>query len=56
MIAGISGILSLFPAAARRYDFGGHRGVVLLTRHRLELGTLCIGTLAMLVLVQVLLR
>ena len=49
-------MLSLFPAAARRYDFGGHRGVVLPTRHRLELGTVCIGTLAMLVLVLVLLR
>jgi hypothetical protein len=52
----VTGVLSLFPAAARRYDFGGHRGVVLLTRHRLELGTVSIGTLAMLVLVLVLLR
>ncbi|HSJ73894.1 MAG TPA: hypothetical protein VK904_06220, partial [Miltoncostaeaceae bacterium] len=56
VVAGVSGVLSLFPVAARRYDIGGYRGMALLTRHRLELGTLSVGTLAMLVLVQLLLR
>ena len=54
VVAGITGTLSLFPTAARRYDMQGTRGVVLLTRHRLELGTLCVGTLATLLLVQLL--
>ena len=54
VIAGITGTLSLFPAAARRYEMQGTRGVALLTRHRLELGTLCVGTLATLLLVQLL--
>ncbi len=54
VVAGITGTLSLFPTAARRYDMQGTRGVALLTRHRLELGTLCVGTLATLLLVQLL--
>jgi hypothetical protein len=54
VVAGITGTLSLFPAAARRYDMQGTPGVALLTRHRLELGTLCVGTLATLLLVQLL--
>ena len=54
VVAGITGTLSLFPTAARRYDIQGTRGVALLTRHRLELGTLCVGTLATLLLVQLL--
>ena len=54
VVAGITGALSLFPTAARRYEMQGTRGVALLTRHRLELGTLCVGTLATLLLVQLL--
>ena len=54
VVAGITGTLSLFPTAARRYDMHGTPGIALLTRHRLELGTLCVGTLATLLLVQLL--
>lgn len=54
VVAAVTGALSLFPTAARRYDIQANRGMALLTRHRLELGTLCVGTLATLALVQLL--
>lgn len=53
-VAIVTGSLSLLPTAARRYDIPQHRGLALVTRHRLELGTLCFGTLATLALIQIL--